>query len=137
MSVVSDDNAFSLNTWHHIAMTWNGGLTAATDVKFYVNGLEVGHKTDTNGTGAKVVDTTNDWVIGNTLNQDATFKGLLDNVMVYNYALDESKIMDLAQNPWAAFYKRSYASLFAAPAVGISMPIVMQQMDHLNGGTFL
>jgi hypothetical protein len=44
----SNNAVISLDTWHHIGVTWDGSNTAA-NAKIYVDGSEVGYQTTTNG----------------------------------------------------------------------------------------
>lgn len=63
------------------------------------------------------------------------YHGLIDLVIVYDYALNASERAALRANPWQKW--NPILIPFGVAAVGISMPIVMQQMDHFNGGAFL
>jgi hypothetical protein len=78
--------------WAHIAATVDGN--DANNVTFYLNGQDVGTGTCTLGT-----NTANTMVIGNTQNADwsnEAFNGELDEVRIYNRALDANEIAYLA-----------------------------------------
>ncbi len=75
----------SSNTWHHVAGTWDGSI-----IRLYVDGVEVNSTAKTGAISASATEIT----IG-TYNADLTagyFKGLIDEVDIYNRALSASEI---------------------------------------------
>ncbi len=85
------------NTWHHLALTWDG-----TTVTFYLDGNPYG--TAAPGTVNTVL--TEDVVIGTGIRQafggNTTARwtdGLIDDVQIYDEALDAAKIEFLYNNP--------------------------------------
>jgi len=78
----------SPQTWHHIALTWDG-----TNYAVYINGIE-----DANGSyaGLTALNTLAD--IGNTGNtsyrNQETFNGIIDEVRLYNHALTADEVLE-------------------------------------------
>jgi len=105
-SIQTDDVVLSINTWQHIAGTYDGA-----NVRIYVDG-------DLKKTLTKTGDqatSTNPLVIGKrdpgTTNTDGAFKGLIDEVRIWGSALTVSKLDDMTP-----------------PAITINTPA--------NGGTY-
>lgn len=90
-------NSISLNTWTHIAITYNNpsGLTTVNPL-MYVNGGAVSIDFTSNGTGTIADDSAITATIGarnsDTLRQ---FDGLIDDVRVYNRVLSAAEIQRL------------------------------------------
>ena len=72
-----------LNTWTHVAATFNG-----TVLRFFINGAQVG---SLNVTGSMIV-TTKPLQIGGNQVWGEYFQGLIDDVRVYNRALSPAEI---------------------------------------------
>lgn len=115
-----------LNVWRHLAGTWDGAT-----LRFYIDGIFI----DDAAAAIALVGSAGNVAIGRRDTTGPYFGGIIDDVRIYNVPLTQKEIQDIMYNPFAAFQKRTYASLFVAP--GISMPIVMQQMDQYNGGAVL
>ncbi len=80
------------NTWHHIAFVLDDG---ADTITIYVDGSEVLSFTSTVS-----IDSTDLFSLGQKytgLTPNYFYSGLLDDIMVYNYALSEAEIAVLAQ----------------------------------------
>jgi chitodextrinase len=75
--------ALTASTWTHLAMTYDG-----TTLKIYVNGALV---TSTTQTGT-ITTSTNALQIGGDTTYGQYFKGLIDEVRVYNIALTQAQI---------------------------------------------
>src|SRR3989344_671007 len=89
------NNVFSFNAWTHVALTWDGSITAA-NAKIYVNGVETTYQITQNAVGARVDESANNLVIGNrSASKIVTFDGFLDEVRVYNRVITTSEISDL------------------------------------------
>ncbi len=73
----------ALNTWTHIAMTYNG-----TTLRFYVNGVQVA---SSNRSGS-MITSTNPLQIGGDSIYGQFFQGTIDDVRVYNVALTQAQI---------------------------------------------
>ncbi|RJR27996.1 hypothetical protein C4561_00630 [candidate division WWE3 bacterium] len=87
LTVASAVNSITFNEWQHVMVTWDGG-TASSGVHFYVNGLEVGHDTATEGAGSPLDDSTSTITIGNNqVGGTQTFDGHIDEVKIYNFVL--------------------------------------------------
>ncbi|MHC4510441.1 MAG: LamG-like jellyroll fold domain-containing protein, partial [Planctomycetota bacterium] len=85
----TDIMTLELETWYHIALTWDGG-----NYVVYVNGQEAAAGTYTDLTQLNAVaDIAND---GNTTGRTEGFAGLLDEVRVYDRALSYAEIAGLA-----------------------------------------
>ena len=85
----TDIMTLSADTWYHIALTWDG-----SNYVVYVDG-----DNDANGTYTglsslgSIADIGND---GNASYRTEAFQGLLDQVRVYDKALSQSEVQDLA-----------------------------------------
>ena len=88
---VSANNAISLGAWRHVAVTWTGS-PLATDVKLYVDGVETGYTTATNGGASRVNDTNSIVHLGNDNSGARTFDGALDDVRIYNRVLSTTEL---------------------------------------------
>jgi len=89
-TLISESGAVALNTWHHIAATYNG-----SQMHLYVDGSRVGslEKSGQIDTNPAVLA-----VLGNQSPGagDRPFDGLIDNVRVYNRALSSNAVSMLA-----------------------------------------
>lgn len=105
--------------------------SVTADLDLYINGDFIG-----NGTNANSITLVNAtyYVVGTSGDDEQ------DHIQyqhrLYNRALTSSEIAFISANPWAIFQPQLIPFAAAAP-VGISVPVVMQQMDHFNGGAFL
>ena len=119
---ISSTNAVSLGTWQHVAVTWDG-TTTATGIRFYVNGIETGYATTTNGSGTNDDDSSVPLTIGNDLTDARTFDGLMDHMRIDNRVLPLDRIKELARHPYLSFYrayaKRTRSYYFVFPPVTI------------------
>jgi len=85
-SGVSSTGTVSLNTWHHVAVTVDSGVT--NGLTFYIDGVP-------SGTGTKTIITNNDnLTIGSTLNGNF-LNGKLSNVQIWSAELSSSEIETL------------------------------------------
>jgi PKD repeat protein len=80
---LSAPSALPLNTWSHLAGTYDGAT-----MKFYVNGLLVASKAQT-GT---IVSSSDPLTIGGNLLYGENWKGLIDEVRIYSRALSQDEI---------------------------------------------
>jgi hypothetical protein len=78
------------DTWMHIAATYDG-----TTIRLYVNGVEDNTLTRSFNIGTAY----NDLTIGAQQDETDLFKGSLDDIRIYNYALSQTEINDL-QSDW-------------------------------------
>jgi hypothetical protein len=83
--VVNATTNLPLNTWTHIAATYDGAT-----MSFYVNGALVASHAQTGAIGTSFVQLT---IGGNTVfGNGEHFNGLLDDIRIYNVALNEAQI---------------------------------------------
>ena len=75
--------SYSLNTWSHITLVYNESY-----YYFYINGALVISGSDTTG----VSSDTGTYFIGSIDNSQRFFKGLLDQVKIYNYARTPAQV---------------------------------------------
>jgi chitodextrinase len=80
---LSGPTANPLNTWTHVALTYDG-----TILRLYVNGTQV----TTQAAGGTIQATSNPLWIGGNSPYGEFFQGLLDDVRVYNRALTQTEI---------------------------------------------
>jgi concanavalin A-like lectin/glucanase superfamily protein len=81
---VSGTSVLPLNTWSHIALTYDGST-----LTLYVNGQVVGSKTQT---GSIMVSTGALTIGGNSVWPDECFAGRIDEIRIYNRALAQQEI---------------------------------------------
>jgi len=82
------DSSFN-GLWHHLAGAYDG-----TQLKLYVDGLQQGTTDHTGSIG------TSDFAVDigrNSEHTDRFYKGLIDDVRIYNYALTEDEIVSLSK----------------------------------------
>ena len=94
-TVSSSPQAIELNKWQHVAVVYN---ELAGTVTFYVDGNEVG----TGNYPTPPLDSSNSPLLigirGYDLNR--AFEGLIDNVRVYNRALNTDEVLNLFNNDY-------------------------------------
>ena len=73
--------------WHHVAFTFDGGITAA-----YYDGFSVGLEANTLSAGASVPATGDDLRIGGTLDDTYALKGAVDDVRYYRRVLSAAEV---------------------------------------------
>ncbi|MFG2037519.1 LamG-like jellyroll fold domain-containing protein [Dactylosporangium sp. NPDC048998] len=86
----SGTSASPLNTWTHIALTYDG-----TNLRLYVNGVQVSTKAISGG----LQQTSNPLSIGGNAPYGEYFKGLIDEARVYNRALTQAEIQTVMSTP--------------------------------------
>jgi glucose/arabinose dehydrogenase/predicted phage tail protein len=89
VNYVSGPTAIPVNTWTHVALSYDGAT-----LRLYVNGTQVA----TRAAGGPIQATTNPlWIGSNTYGED--FQGLIDEVRIYNRALTQAEIQSDMANP--------------------------------------
>jgi len=89
---ITSSDAISLNSWHFLVGVVGGGR-----IKLYVDNVLKG---DVAGpAGVNNLKRTNNYIGRSNYSADAYFKGLIDEVRVYNRALTASEIQDHYLNP--------------------------------------
>src|SRR3989344_2227598 len=91
---ISSNGVIQYNKWHHVLVTWDGVITTAASVHIYVDGNEVTYTTTTNG-ASRTSDAIESLIIGNTIDSNRTWDGLIDEVRIYNRALTPDEIKRL------------------------------------------
>ncbi len=90
----TNDNAITPGMWNHIVYTRSG--TGAGTHKIYVNGQEMSLISDANYT---FVNNTSNKVIGSGTSGTQLYKGLMDEVRLWNVALSAQQIRENASLP--------------------------------------
>ncbi|MBN2456795.1 MAG: metallophosphoesterase, partial [Sedimentisphaerales bacterium] len=120
----SNDNVYSSNTWHHVAMAWDGNYLEES-VKFYVDGVEVaGYKDFAIWSDNLGSDSAQNLYIGSDGTGDNTFDGMIDNVMIFDrvlnsteiaslYSIEEPNYFTIVALPDTQFYSQSYPAIFS------------------------
>jgi len=109
----SPADSITLNTWQHVAVTYNEG-SDQNDAVIYIDGQSVGITENNTPSGSPVTDAAQDFLIGN-FSDLRTFDGFIDGVRVYNRELNAAEILSIYQNSLGAFQLRSRL-LARAPA---------------------
>jgi len=100
--VISNEERLSINTWHHIVVSWD-----LNDVYMYIDRHEVvnkrisqyDHGNWTNPPSlpqdfAPARDSDGGLMIGSQIPHNLRFDGIIDNVMLYDRVLDESEVIE-------------------------------------------
>lgn len=89
--LISSTSPISANTWQHVAATFNNGA-----LKLYVNGVEIASNTTT----FSILNskTSVPLTIGRSPDNIQYFKGLIDEVLIYNRVLSPTDIQGLYRN---------------------------------------
>ena len=116
------------NTRHHIIGVYDG-----SNVIIYVDGIEedIVAQTGTIGTDARNLVISAD---GNEVTQ-SNIDGTIQYIYIYNRALSPYEVAWLNREPYAMFQQPiNPAMLYYETPSGISIPVLMQQMNQFNGG---
>ena len=89
--------SISLNNWYHVAAVYNSG-SAANDATIYINGTPQTITEVTTPSGTYNSDAAYALQIGGFTGALRTFDGLIDDVRIYDRALDGAEIAQLANN---------------------------------------
>ncbi len=90
----SNANAFILNKWQHVCVTWDGSTTAA-NIHFYVNGVETTYGTTQDGYLLSD-NSTQSIYIGNNSDTSRTFDGQISQLKIWNVQLSDNEIKNEA-----------------------------------------
>jgi hypothetical protein len=122
ITVIWGAGTYSFDTWHHFALTYDGGILAA-GVDLWIDGELKSKASSTDGTGT--VDTsTADFVIGaHTVNFDVS----IGPIAVYDCVLLPTKLYSLYTDPYAMLRPRR-VTLGKAAAAAANAPT-----GHLYG----
>lgn len=114
---VNITDAFQINTWNHVAATWDG-----TTLKVYVNGNMRG--SSSSGSGAIATDTANLLIGGTTTNN---FDGFIDEFKIYSTALAQADInID---------YNRNASQVLGATGNNSSFQVQAQGQEYCVSGS--
>lgn len=78
------------NVWYHIVGVWNG-----TQIRLYANGVDIGSPTSLTGS---ISTTVNSLKMGKHYSLASYFNGSIDDVMIFNQALNETSIKNIYCN---------------------------------------
>jgi len=96
--VRNSSSTVTMNTWQHIAFTWDGDFLGS-NIHVYINGGQV-DGTYSNGSGTLKDDTATPFSLGNrTIDLARGFDGAIDNVKVFDRPLSPTEIQGLASAP--------------------------------------
>jgi hypothetical protein len=87
----TSDGLISLNTWYHIAMTYNGvgGTNASDGIKTYLNGVRVDNANNQKNTYTAMHNTNQPFRIGRIL------AGNIDEASVFNIELSSTEVTNI------------------------------------------
>ncbi|MCL5098416.1 MAG: immunoglobulin domain-containing protein [Candidatus Omnitrophica bacterium] len=137
--IVNDDN------WHHIAFTYNPSRTPT--MKLYVDGhgkgpADPGRYANWDGNVNMTTERADAVVrIGTRADREyPNFVGLMDEVQIYNQALDDSQIQYLVDNPSQVVLPPEMPTIFTQPVrsttvidgVDVTLKVVAESQTALN-----
>ena len=122
--VTSTGHNCSDGKWHQYAHTWDG-----TDLKLYIDGVYINSVSTNPGTG-DINTGANLPLCPDVTNNQLYYK----TFSIYDKVLTAQQIAYLYRNPFPWFEEDEGSHLYVPAAGGISMPLLMQQMNHFNGG---
>lgn len=106
-SRISNNTLFtSTGIWYHLVVTWDGnGGGLASGFKIYINGIEFTDTTNTNQTPLTDGTSANNFSIGNeTEYSKHAFRGILDEVGLWNRVLSQAEVTALYNSGNGLFY---------------------------------
>jgi hypothetical protein len=87
------DNAIRLNSWNHVAMTYND--LGDKVIRLYVGGREIAYQTQTAGVTSPGTDADGNLIIGDSANDFIrSFNGLMAYVRIFKSALTEDQVIE-------------------------------------------
>jgi hypothetical protein len=98
-------SALTLNTWFHVAVTFDNSLSGITNkVRLYINGvLQSVSRSLFGGTFSSIPNSTGNWNIGAYSNGTEPWSGLIDDVIIYGLVQDATNIAFLASQRGAIY----------------------------------
>ncbi len=94
--VRSAADSITLNAWNFVAVTWNG-TSAGNAATLYINGQDA-TSTRISPAGSRATDAAQSLWVGNAPSLTRGFDGTIDEVMVFNKALNSTEITDIYNN---------------------------------------
>lgn len=121
-----NDTLLLTHTWYQIATVIDGSF-----MRLYVNDIASSTTVAVAGTFKSGTNTI-DFGFGG----DEDWTGTFDHILFYNRGLSASEIAQLYSKPFCMFKDPAEIALLGGyqAVAGINMPLVMQQMNHFNGG---
>lgn len=130
----SSDNTFGLNSWQHVAATWDG-TSNSSGIKLYVNGVEVGSQSTTTGSGSRNDDSGENLNIGECSGWwYCAFKGKLDELRVSNTVRSSDYIKTSYQNQSAPGTYVTLGAMGTGSATTTYAWDYVNRMTGVNGG---
>ena len=94
--IITTSAHITVNNWFHVVATYNGGaIETATNTQIYVNGSAVGISSSGTSTGLATTSNANYAIGYDRLNTRQYFNGLIDQVRIFDRALDSGEITQL------------------------------------------
>lgn len=116
----------SPNTWQHVAFVF----TEDHDVRFFLNGTFV---SQINGTQPAANTPFSGWFLATYDDQSEYLVGSLDDIQVYDRALDDSQVAELYANPGQSLLEDCAAWNYCqATASSVGTPVSMQAHGSLS-----
>lgn len=122
--VASSDNALSLNTWQHVAGTYDG-----TIMVLYVNGVNAGSLV----TNHELADTDGNLWLGASMSWGRYFNGAIDEVRIWDYARSQVNIQNAMNSSLTG--NESGLKAYYKMSDGTGIILSDSQTDGLNDGT--
>mgnify|MGYP003140071229 CR=1 FL=1 len=90
----SNNNAFTENEWHYCVVTYAGGGTNSTNIKFYINGADAGYELDF-GSEGQTLNTPNSGIkLGQRyVGSDLDLLGQIGSIHMYNRVLTPAEVL--------------------------------------------
>jgi hypothetical protein len=126
-SITAGPSPIVAQNWYHVAAVW-----APTSRNLYIDGDPGTANTNTR---TSISDTTANLIIASQADYENFMNGKIDDIIIFDTTLTESQVKFLSDNPY--FMYRLPEELYGyAVSAGISMPLLIQQMNQFDGGTY-
>lgn len=130
-------NIFPSTNFWQLAVSWDGSLTAA-NTKIYMNGVECGYGTTTNGTGTITAESTSSeltcGLFGSGKGSPPTLQYDMDHLVIWNRQLMLADIRQLYKEPFDFISQPNSRKAFARSPFNPSW--AMRSNILLDGGTW-
>jgi len=139
LDITSADGAVTVDEWTHLAFTYDGS-GSQNGAYIYKNGADVTSTRGTTGTYTAMHNEASPVYFGVYIPSSASVLWgniNLEYVSFFKCVLTPSEITRLYREPFWMFEQEPielWAAASGAAPAGISMPLVMQQMNHFSGG---
>ena len=131
----SSDNVLTINTWQHVAVTWDGG-TSYTGIHIYVNGTEVSYSGFLTPNGSVGASTGSHSFCGRIPDDNRNFDTKLVEMRLYDWALSATEVWQLyaPSTRYELFAPVIPVTLVRSPSVTVT-PSVQKTTWTLNAPT--